>query len=257
MISHIEALVLARAGRLKAAAQMSRRAIDLAEQAGHPESAAIYEGAAAAWNALFGDVPAARQRAAAALRLSKGRDAEYAAGVALALTGDVTQAQSIAADLDQRYPEDTSVRSSYLPTLRALVSLQGGQPSRAIEQLQAARPYEFADPAINFIAFFGSFYPVYVRGEAYLAAHRATEAAAEFRKILEHRGLLLADPLGARVRLELGRALALSGDAEQARAAYQDLLELWTDADPDLPVLKQARAEYVTLTNASSSTARP
>jgi tetratricopeptide (TPR) repeat protein len=247
LLSHMEALVLARAGRLESAARMSGRAIDLAEQNGHREIAAIYGGAVAAWNALFGDAAAARQHAATALRLSKGRDAEYAAGVALALAGDVTQSQLLAADLENRYPEDTSVRYSYLPTLRALVSLQSGQPSQAVEQLQIARTYELADPAISWFGFFGSFYPVYVRGEAYLAEGHATEAAGEFRKILDHRGILLGDPLGARVRLGLGRALAQAGDAVQARAAYQDLLALWKDADPDVPMLKQARAEYAKL----------
>lgn len=247
LLSHMEALVLARAGRLESAERMSRRAIDLAEQAGHRESAALYEGGVAAWDALFGEARAGRQHAAMALRLSKGRDAEYAAGVALALAGDITQAQLLAADLGKRYPEDTCVRYSYLPTLRALVALHRGEPSQAIEQLQLARGYELADPAINFLGFFGSFYPVYVRGEAYLAEGHAREAAAEFRKILDHPWILLGDPLGARVRLGLGRALAQAGDAVQARAAYRDLLALWKDADPDVPMLKQARTEFAKL----------
>jgi hypothetical protein len=247
LMSHLEALVLARAGRLESAAQMSGRAVSLAERADHRGSAAIYEGAAAAWNALFGNARAARQGAAAALRLSKGRDAEYAAGVALALAGDLPQSQSLGADLDKRYPEDTCVQSNYLPTLRALASLQSGQPLQAIEQLQIARTYEFGVPPISFLGYFGSFYPIYVRGEAYLATHHATEAAAEFRKILDHRGLLLGDPLGARVRLELARALAQADDAAPAKAAYQDLFALWKDADPDIPILKQARAEYAKL----------
>ena len=221
LLSHMDALVLARSGRLESAGRMSRRAVDLAEQAGHREGAALYEGAAAAWNAWFGDVPAARQHAEMALRLSKGRDAEYAAGVALALSGDITRSQLLAADLDERYPEDTCVRYSYLPTLRALASLHSGQPSQAVEQLQVARTYELADAAISFLGFFGSFYPVYVRGEAYLADGHAREAAAEFQKILDHRWILLGDPLGARVRLGLGRALAQAGDNAQARAAYR------------------------------------
>jgi tetratricopeptide (TPR) repeat protein len=136
------------------------------------------------------------------------------------------------------------VQSNYLPTLRALFSLHAGQASQAIEQLQTARTYEFADPAISFLAFFGSLYPVYARGEAYLAAHKSAEAAAEFQKILHHRGLVLADPMGARARLELGRAWAASGDTVKAREAYQDFLTLWKDADPDIPILRQAKAEY-------------
>jgi hypothetical protein len=247
LIAHMEALVLARAGRLELAANMSRRAVDAAERAGHREGAATYEAAAAAWSAFFGDASAARQRAAAALRLSKGRDAEYAAGVGLALAGDVTQAQALADDLQKRYPEDTCVQFSYLPTLRALISLLAGKPSQAIEQLQIARTYEFADPAISFLAFYGSLYPVYVRGAAYLAANKGAEAAAEFQKILEHRGLVLADPMGARARLELGRAWTLAGDREKARAAYQDFLTLWQDADPNVPLLAEAKAEFAKL----------
>jgi len=243
-ISHIEALVLARAGRLEAAATMARRAVDVAGRAGRREGVALYEAAPAVWNAFFGDATAARQHAAAALQRSRGRDAQYAAAVALALAGDMTQAQPLAADLEKRYPEDTSVQSNYLPTLRALFSLHAGQPSQAIEQLQTARSYEFADPAINFRAYFGALYPVYVRGEAYLAAHRPADAAVEFQKILNHRGLLLADPMGARARLQLGRAFALAGDAAKAKAAYQDFLTLWKDADPEIPILRQAKAEY-------------
>jgi tetratricopeptide (TPR) repeat protein len=247
VMTHMEALVLARAGRLEPAARMSGRAVDVARRAGHQEAAAMYEAAPAVWNAFFGNAPAARQHAAAALALSRGRDAQYAAAVALALAGDLTQSQSLAVDLEKRYPEDTSVQSSYLPTLRALFSLHAGQPSQAIEQLQAARPYEFADPAINFLAFFGGLYPVYMRGEAYLAAHEGAEAAAEFQKILDHRGLVLGDPMGARARLEMGRAWALAGDRAKARAAYDDFLALWKDADPDIPIFRQARAEYAKL----------
>jgi len=246
-ISHLEALVLARAGRLESAARMSGRAVDLAGRAGHREAAAMYEAAPAAWNAFFGDAPAARQRAAAALALSRGRDAQYVVAVALALAGDLTQSQSLAADLEKRYPEDTSAQSSYLPTLRALFSLHAGQPSQAIEQLQVARPYEFADPAINFLAFFGGLYPVYVRGEAYLAAKKGAEAAAEFQKILDHRGIVGTDPIGALAHLQLGRSFVLSGDTIKAKAAYQDFLTLWKDADPDIPILWQARAEYARL----------
>ena len=243
-ISHIEALVLARVGRLEAAATMARRAVDVGARAGRREGVALYEAAPGVWNAFFGETTAARQHAAAALQRSRGRDAQYAAAVALALAGDMTQAQPLAADLEKRYPEDTSVQSNYLPTLRALFSLHAGQPSQAIEQLQTARSYEFADPAINFRAWFGALYPVYVRGEAYLAAHRPADAAVEFQKILNHRGLLLADPMGARARLQLGRAFALAGDAAKAKAAYQDFLTLWKDADPDIPMLRQAKAEY-------------
>jgi eukaryotic-like serine/threonine-protein kinase len=197
------------------------------------------------WNAFFGDAAAARQHAAATLRRSRGRDAQYAATVALALAGDMTQAQPLAADLEKGYPEDTSVQSNYLPTLRALFSIHAGQPSQAIEQLQPARSYEFAN--INFKAYFGALYPVYVRGEAYLAANKGAEAAAEFQKILDHRGLVLADPMGARARVELGRAWTLAGNRARARAAYEDFLALWKDADAGVPLLAQAKAELARL----------
>jgi hypothetical protein len=246
-MSYLEALGAARAGRLEAAATLSRHAIDLAQQAEHQEAAAIYEAGGAAWYAFSGDAPAARQRAAAALRFSKGRDGEYAAAVALALAGDVVRSQSLAADLEKRYPEDTSVQTSYLPTLRALASLHADQPLQAIEQLQITRRYELAYPALSFFAFFGSLYPVFVRGEAYLAAHKSAEAAVEFQRILGHRGLVLADPMGARARVELGRAWAASGDTVKARAAYNDFLTLWKNADRDIPILRQATAEYAKL----------
>jgi hypothetical protein len=153
----------------------------------------------------------------------------------------------LAADLEKRYPEDTSVQTSYLPTLSAIVVLKAGQPAQAIERLQVAQAYEGADPAINFLAFFGSFYPVYVRGEAYLAARKGAEAAAEFQKILDHRELVLGDPIGARARVELGRAWTLAGDRAKARAAYEDFLTLWKDADAGIPLLAEAKAELAAL----------
>jgi hypothetical protein len=246
-ISHEEALVLARSGRLQQAAHLSRHAIDVANNAGHKESAAMYEAAAAVWNALFGNTSEAQRLATAALQRSKGRDVQHGAAFALALAGDTSQSQALAADLDKRYPEDTSVRTNYLPALRGLAALRAGQPQSAIDQLETARPYELADPAINFVSFFGCFYPVFVRGEVYLAANKPAEAAAEFQRILDHPGLLLADPLGAAVRVQLARALTRSGDAVKAKAAYEDFLALWKDADPDIPLLAQAKAEFAAL----------
>jgi predicted Zn-dependent protease len=223
---------------------MARRAVDVVARAGRREGIALYEAAPAVWNAFFEEATAVRQYAAAALQRSRGRDAQYAAAVALALVGDIPQAQPLAADLEKRYPEDTSVQTNYLPTLRALFSLHAGQPTQAIEHLQTARAYELANPAINFRTWFGAFYPVYVRGEAYLAARRPADAAVEFQKILTHPGLLLADPMGARARLQLGRAFVLAGDEARAKAAYDDFFTLWKDADPDIPILRQAKAEY-------------
>jgi len=226
---------------------MSRRAADLAQQAGQRERAATFEAGAAVWDALFGNTPEARQRAAAALELSKGRDVEYAAAFALAVAGESKRAQTLANDLEKRFPEDTSVQFNYLPALRALFALNHHEPQKAVEMLQIAVPYELAVPGVDFNAFFGGFYPVYLRGEAYLSAHQNAEAAAEFQKILDHRGIVGCDPIGALAHLQLGRAFALSGDKTKSRTAYQDFLTLWKDADPDIPILQQAQAEYAKL----------
>jgi tetratricopeptide (TPR) repeat protein len=242
-VAHSEALVEARSGHLRAAAEKSRQAMDLAQRAGERERAATYEAGKAVWQAFYGIAPAAKQSAVAALELSKGRDVEYGAAFALALAGDLSRARALARDLEKRFPEDTSVQFSYLPAVRALSALSDRKPQEAIGLLQVAAAYDFAVPAIDFNAFFGGLYPVYVRGEAYLAAHQGAEAAAEFQKILNHRGLVLADPVGAMARLQLGRAYASSGDKTKARAAYLGFFNLWKDADRDVPVLKQARAE--------------
>jgi len=244
---HAEALVLAHSGHLQAAGKMSRRALDLAQQAGQRERAATYEAGKAVWEAAFGNASAARQSARAALELSKGRDAEYGAAFALALAGDFPQCEALAHDLQVRFPEDTSVQFSYLPALRGLLELTHDDPQKAVELLQAAIPYDFAVPRIDYNTFFGGLYPVYVRGMAYLAAHKAAEAAAEFQKILDHRGIVSSDPIGVLAHLQLGRALTLSGDKAGAKAAYQDFLTLWKDADPEIPLLVQAKAEYAKL----------
>jgi hypothetical protein len=246
-MEHSEALVLARAGHLRAAAEMSRRAVDLAQQAGQRERAAAYEAGRAVWEAFLGNAPAARQSAMAAVKLSKGRDVEYGAAFALALAGDFSRSQALASDLEKRFPEDTSVQFSYLPALRGLFALNRHEPQKALELLQAAAPYDFAVPAIDFNTFFGGLYPVYVRGGAFLAAHQGAAAVKEFQKIFEHRGIVAGDPIGALARLQLGKAFAMSGDKTKAKAAYQDFLNLWKDADPDVPIIKQARAEYARL----------
>ena len=197
--------------------------------------------------AFFGNAPAARRSAIAALELSKGRDVQYGAAFALALSGDSSRSRALADDLERRFPEDRSVRFSYVPALRGLFALNHDDPSKAIDFLQAAVPYDLAQTGLAFYGFFGNLYPAYVRGEAYLAARQGAQAEAEFQKILDHRGIVLADPMGALVRLQLGRAFVLSGDKTKAKAAYQDFLTLWKDADPDTPILQQAQAEYAKL----------
>jgi tetratricopeptide (TPR) repeat protein len=147
--------------------------------------------------------------------------------------------------LSGRFPEDTSVQFNYLPTLRAQVALSHNDPSKAIEILQVASPYELGFP--GFGPFMVSLYPVYVRGQAYLALNDGKQAAAEFHKILDHRGVVLNGPIGALAHLGLARAYALQGDKDKARVAYRDFLTLWKDADPDIPILRQANAEYAKL----------
>jgi tetratricopeptide (TPR) repeat protein len=246
-ISHHEAFVLAYTGRLREARKMSLEASELAQQAGHRERAALFETGAALREAFFGNAAAARQRASAALELAQDREVKYGTALALALAGNSSRAQALADDLEKRFPEDTSVKFSYLPVLRALLALNRDQPSKAIELLEGATPYELGTPRSDLQGFFGALYPVYVRGEAYRRAGEGTEAVAEFQKILDHRGIVISDVIGALAHLQLGRAYAVVGDKAKAKSAYQDFLNLWKDADLNIPVLKQARTEYVKL----------
>jgi len=242
---HQEALTMAYQGRLKEAAWLSDRAVNLSRQAGLGERASLFEGARAAWEALLESREAAVGSADAALSLYRSRDADYGPAFALALLHDSARVHKIAADLEKRYPEDTSVRFSYLPVLRALEALNQGDAAKALEMTQVATPYDLAVPGTAFYsgAFFGAMYPVYVRGIAYSRTGRHPEAAAEFQMILDHPGIMLNDPMGPMARLQLARALAASGDRAKSAAAYKELLALWKDADPDLPVLREAKAE--------------
>ena len=246
-MSNAEAFVAAYSGHLDEARKMSRRAADLARKAGRRDTEARYETDAAVREALFGNAAAANERAGKALELSKSRDVGYGAAFALALCGDPLRSQTLAEDLTKRFPEDTVVQFTYAPTLRALVALNRRQPSNAIELLQTAVPYEagIQNPGgSEFLLGAGNLYPAYVRGLAYLAAKKGTEAVREFRKIIDHRGIVLTDPIGALAQLELGRAYALAGNRIKAKSAYQVFLALWKDADPGIPVLKQAQTEY-------------
>ena len=246
-MSDAEGSVAAYSGHLEVARKMTRRAADLARKADRREAEALYETDAAVREALFGNGSMARQRAAVALGLSTSRDVEYRSAFALALAGDSARPQTLADDLSRRFPEGTVVRFNYEPTLRALLALNRRQPLNAVELLQSTIPYEGGTPVeggSDVLLGAGSLYPAYVRGVAYLAARRGAEAAAEFQKILDHRGIVLSDPVGVLTRLQLGRAYALAGEKEKARAAYQGFLTLWKDADPDIAVLNQATAEY-------------
>ena len=179
--------------------------------------------------------------------MSRDPEVEYGAGLALAISGDSPLSLTLAEDLEKRFPQDTSVRFSYLPALQAMVALKQGDPLKALELLQPAVPYELGSHRSSFVGLFGNLYPSYVRGQTYLARHQGVEAAAEFQKILAHRGIVISDPIGALAHLQPGRAYALQGDTAKAKNAYQDFLALWKDADPDIPVLKEAKAEYAKL----------
>ncbi len=195
-----------------------------------------------------GILPKRKGARCAALDFSKGRDVQYAAGLALAFSGDTSRSEALAADLEKRFPEDTFVKFTYVPVLRALAALGKGKPADSVERLQTALQYELAINGLNFNHFYlGGLHSAYVRGEALVAAHHYAEAVAEFQKILDHRGIVGADPIGALAHLELGRAFALSGDKTKGKAAYEAFLALWKDADPGIPVLKQAKAEYARL----------
>ena len=247
---HQEAMTLAYNGRLKGAARLSDSAVRLAREAGLRERSAQFAGARAVWSALYGMEEEAQSSAAAALSLYKGRDADYGPAFALDFVHHSPKAQPITAEIEKRFPEDTSVQFSYLPALRALEALNRSDPAKAIEITQAAAPYELAVPGTAYYsgaAFFGVLYPVYVRGLAYSRMGRHREAAAEFQKILDHPGMMLNDPMGPFARLELARALAASGQRAKSAAVYKELLAIWKDADPDVPVVQEARAEAAKL----------
>jgi eukaryotic-like serine/threonine-protein kinase len=237
-----EAETAAYSGRLRSAREFSRQAVDSAERAGDKEAAGMYSALAALREALFGNTEEARRRAALAMRDPAGHDLQYASALASAYAGDDERAQKVADDLGQRFPEATVVQFNYLPTLRAKLAVSQGNVSEATEALRAALPYELARTTYSTLGW-TALYPVYVSGEAYLAAHQGKEAAAEFQKILNHRGIVLNSPIGVLAHLQIGRAYAVHGDTTRAKSAYQDFLNLWKNADPDIPILKAAKVE--------------
>jgi DNA-binding winged helix-turn-helix (wHTH) protein len=242
-----KAFVLAYGGRLREAIAMSAHAAELARLQAHPERAALFEIPPPLWLGFYGNAPQAARLATAALKNTTGREVQYGAALALALAGDSSRAQRLADDLQIRFPEDTSVRFSYLPVLRAVVALNHGDASTAISVLQAAAPYELATPRSNLQGFFGALYPVYVRGQAYLAEHQGAQAAAEFQKILDHQGIVISDPIGALAYLQLGRAQLMTNDKAAAHKSYETFLALWKNADAEVPIYRDAKREYAGL----------
>jgi eukaryotic-like serine/threonine-protein kinase len=245
-ISAREGFALAYSGHQQQARIASQRAVDHAQQVGQRERAGLWEAGAAIREAMVGFAPEAKKRSTTALALSRDRETEYGAALALALSGYAQRAQELAEDLEKRFPEDTAVRFSYVPVLRAQLALHR-DPAEAFELLQSATPYELGTPRCAVHGLYGALYPIYVRGEAYLAQGRGGEAAAEFQRILDHRSVVISDPIGALAHLQLCRAYAVSGEVTKAKSACQNFLTLWKDADPDIPILKQAKTEYARL----------
>ena len=242
----LEADTAAYSGRLRAAREFSRQAMDSAERAGEEEAAATYSAESGLREALFGNADAARRRASLAMKRPAGHDVQYVSALALAYAGDDRQAQALTAGLANGFPEATIVQYNYLPTLRAKLALSNGNASEALESLRAAAPYELGQTTYS-IYRCTVMYPVYVRGEAYLAEHQGAQAAAEFQKILDHRGIVLNEPIGALAHLGLARAYVMQADTAKAKTAYQDFLAQWKDADPDIPILVAAKSEYAKL----------
>jgi tetratricopeptide (TPR) repeat protein len=243
---NMEGDTAAYSGHVKAARLLSRRAMDNAQRGGEKDAPALYSGTSALREAWFGNTDEARRRATLALKLSAGRDLQYFAALAFAYARDDARAKALADDLGKRFPEDTIVQFNYLPSVRGRLALNKEDAFGAIESLGVAAPYELGKSAAIDLEWTAMF-PVFVRGEAYLAARHGSEAAVEFQKILDHRGLVLNQPIGALAHLGLGRAYVLQGDIGKAKAAYQDFLTLWKDADQDIPILQQAKAEYAKL----------
>ncbi len=238
----LESYTAAYGGELGKARDLIRRAMDSALRAEEKETAARYDASSALCNSLFSMPVDAERTAMSALKISTGRDVEAAAALALGLTGSSAEASKLADSLSQRFPQDTIVQFNYLPTIRAALAVSRGDASGAIENLRAVSPYELGNPSGT-----PALMPVYVRGQAYLAAHQGSAAGAEFQKILDHRGVVGNAPIGALAHLGLARANVLQGDSAKAKAAYQHFLALWKDADPNIPILIAAKSEYAML----------
>ena len=229
-------------GKLKNARELTRRAMDSAQHNDAKEAAAAYQ-VAAALREVEGNRKQARADADSAVKLAPNRDVRAMAALALARAGDTAGAEKLAAELDRTFPPDTLVQRYWQPTIRAAVALERKDPNRAVELLNLTSTVELSQPTNLTVILC----PVYLRGEAYLMLRDGDRAAAEFQKFIDHYGLVLNFPIGALARLGLGRAYAMQGKTVKARAAYQDFLTFWKDADPNTPVLKEAKAEYAKL----------
>ena len=232
-------------GRLQKARELTRQAVELAKRNGGADTAALWQVNEALREAEFGKTTFARKAAADALSLSSKSDIELLVALALARSGDTVQSSALADRVAAEFDRDTLVQAYWLPAIRATIAIKRGDPQKAIELLSMASEYELGEP-VQWPSH-GTLYPVYVRGEAYLRAGDAGQAATEFQKIIDHPGVVANFPLGVLARLQLGRAYKLGGDVEKAREAYAAFLVVWLHADSDIPILKQAKAEYAKL----------
>jgi eukaryotic-like serine/threonine-protein kinase len=223
-------------GQIQKANELMQRSVQVSERLGFKGTTAVTEAGLALTQAEVGNVAKAKELCASSSRLASGRINLEQVAVALAMSGEASRAQAITADLSRRFPADTLLHAVYLPIVEALIAMNRKAPQDAIERLQTATPYELGTAQ--------GLLPVYVRGLAYLQAKRGTEAAAEFQKIVDHPGIAPVGPEHSLAKLGLGRSYVMTGDAAKARAAYQDFFALWKDADSDIPILKEAKAEY-------------
>ncbi|MGE5205762.1 MAG: protein kinase domain-containing protein [Chlamydiota bacterium] len=226
-------------GQLQKAGELMQRSAQVSNRLGFKGTTAVTQAAFALMQAEVGDVTKAKELCTSSSGLASGRSNLELVAVALAMSGEVGRAQAITADLDRRFPEDTLLHAVSIPAVEALVAISRKAPNQAVERLQAAAPYE--------LGIAQGLLPIYIRGLAYLQARRGAEAAAEFQKIVDHPGVAPVFPEHALAKLGLGRACVMTGNAAKARAAYQDFFALWKDADAEVPILKQAKAEYAKL----------
>ncbi len=240
----LESETAANGGQFGKARDLTRRAADSARRAQEKETATEYQGHNSLREALVGKADWAKEDAQSALTEIKGKHGEGFSAIAFALAGDVANAKHSIDDLTKCFPQDTVVQTQYLPMARSALALNSGNAAAALDALSPATPYELGHTNDDFTF---ALYPVYLRGEAYLAAKKGEAAASEFQKILDHSSVVGNEPIGALAHLGLGRAYALSGDSAKAKTAYQDFFTLWKNADPDVPLLKQAKAEYAKL----------
>ena len=226
-------------GHLEKARELGRLAVGFQSENGFREEAARNLALIALEDAECGHREAAKQGVTSVLSRSPGRTAQPLAALAFVEIGELAQGKTLTTKLERAYPLDTILNRYWLPTVRAAIQIKQRSPNDAVSTLEAIVDYELASA--------GPLYPAYMRGRAYLSQQNTTAAAAEFQKLLDHSGIVLNDPLGALARLQLARAYALQGDKTKALNAYEDFLTLWKDADSDIHIYKQAKAEYAKL----------